>query len=134
MNQHLDLLGDLGRQHDGPILFIADAGNRLERRLIEKCLGAGIDRVFLPISKEKQLDLGELSKKLEASGNTLLVPVRVAWLMPESDDKTNKPLALRHLMFGDPRHPGFLRGNWILHRDANRAECIAGEPGSIAAL
>ena len=134
MNQGNDLLGDLGRQHDGPVLFIADAGNRLERRLIERCLGAGIDRVFLPISKEKQLDLGELSKKLEASGNTLLVPVRVAWLMPESKDKTNKPLALRHLMFGDPRHPGFLRGHWILQRDANRAKCIAGEPGTIAAL
>jgi len=134
LNQRLDLLGDPGRQHDGPVLFIADAGNRLERRLIEQCLGAGIDRVFLPISKGKHLDPGELSKKLEAPGDTLLVPVRVAWLMPESDDKTNKPLALRHLMFGDPRHPGFLRGNWILHRDANRAECISGEPGTLADL
>jgi glycerol-3-phosphate O-acyltransferase len=134
LNQHLDLLGDPGRQHDGPVLFIADAGNRLERRLIERCLGAGIDRVFLPISKENHLDLGELSKKLDAPGDTLLVPVRIAWLMPESDDKTNKPLALRHLIFGDPRQPGFLRGNWILHRDSNRAECISGEPGTLAAL
>jgi glycerol-3-phosphate O-acyltransferase len=134
LNQHPDLLGDPGRQHDGPILFIADAGNRLERRLIERCLGAGIDRVFLPISKGKQLQLGELSKKLEGPGNTLLVPVRVAWLMPHNDDKTNKPLALRHLIFGDPRQPGFLRGNWILHRDANRAECISGEPGTLASL
>ena len=134
MNQRLDLLGDTGRQHDGPILFIADAGNRLERSLIEKCLGVGTDRVFLPISKGKQLDLGELSKKLQAPGNTLLVPVRVAWLMPESDDNTHKPLALRHLIFGDPRQPGFLRGNWILHRDAKRAECISGDPGTLASL
>jgi glycerol-3-phosphate O-acyltransferase len=54
--------------------------------------------------------------------------------MPENDGGTNKPLALRHLLFGDPRHPGNVRGRWILFRDPNRAECIAGEPATIANL
>jgi len=136
-------LGDPRREHSGPVLFIADAGHRLDRRLLTHCLdslkgeagpGAGFDHVFLPITKKKHLELGELLRKLETPGEILLVPVRVAWLMPDSGEETNKPLALRHLVFGDPRQPGVIRGNWLLHRDPNRAECISGEPATLEAL
>jgi len=139
------LLSEPGRQLDGPLLFIVDARNRLERQLLEKCLAqlkavvqdrAGIDRIFLPISKKENrvLELDDFIRKLDAPPETLLVPVRVAWLMPDSDDSIHKPLALRHLVFGDPRHPGNLRGTWILFRDPNRAECVAGEPATVADL
>ena len=142
MNQALQRLLEPGRQHDGPILYIVDARNRLERKLLEHCLeqaGAGTplatDRIFLPISKEQRPpDLSELVRKLDAPADTLLVPVRVAWLMPEAEGTANKPLALRHLVFGDPRHPGNMRGRWIRFRDPNRAECIAAEPATIADL
>ncbi|MCJ7815364.1 MAG: 1-acyl-sn-glycerol-3-phosphate acyltransferase, partial [Xanthomonadales bacterium] len=144
MSHALRLLSGSGRQHDGPLLFIADARNRLERKLLGKCLAqltpavstaSSVDTIFLPISKdERSPDLDVFISMLDAPPETLLVPIRVAWLMPENDGGTNKPLALRHLLFGDPRHPGNVRGRWILFRDPNRAECIAGEPATIADL
>ena len=131
-------------QHDGPLLFIADAGNQLEEKLIRDCLSgmdAGEDAsspndiIWLSISSDEQLpDMKRLTARLKAPGNTLLVPVRVAWLMPESDGSSKKPLPLRHLMFGDPRHPGSVRGRWILFRDPTRARCISGEPATLSAL
>jgi glycerol-3-phosphate O-acyltransferase len=132
------------REHDGPLLFIADARNGLERRLLEDCLdqlnldspaGLPVERVFLPISNQTPSQgIAELAQKLDAPGETLLVPVRVAWLMPQSTDQINRPLALRHLIFGDPRQPGSIRGRWILFRDPGRAECIDGEPATITGL
>ena len=116
----------------------------LERKLLEKCLArlipalataSSVNRIFLPISKDAGLPgLQGFIRMLEAPPETLLVPIRVAWLMPQNDGGAHKPLALRHLLFGDPRHPGNLRGRWILFRDPNRAECIAGEPATIADL
>jgi glycerol-3-phosphate O-acyltransferase len=132
------------REHDGPLLFIADARNGLERRLLEDCLdqlnldspaGLPVERVFLSISNQTPSQgIAELAQKLDAPGETLLVPVRVAWLMPQSADQINRPLALRHLIFGDPRQPGSIRGRWILFRDPGRAECIDGEPATITGL
>ncbi len=144
MSRYLKLPSDCASPHDGPLLFIVEFRNRLERRLLNDCLeklnpagsaeGAA-DTVFLSISKETHTTgPGELANKLEAPGETLLVPVRVAWLMPKSDGETNRPLALRHLVFGDPRQPGNMRGKWILFRDPGRAECIAGEPATITEL
>lgn len=131
-------------QHDGPLLFIADAGNRLEEKLIWDCLfGAGAGKgtsspngiALISISSNaQQPGLQRLTARLKAPGNTLLVPVRMAWLMPEIDGPSKKPLPLRHLMFGDPRHPGSLRGRWILFRDPTRARCISGEPATLSAL
>jgi glycerol-3-phosphate O-acyltransferase len=129
-------------QHDGPVLIIADAANRLERKLIADCLsgkaastGLSGDAVFLPISSSAQLpDPEGLAGKLDVPGNTLLVPVRVAWLMPEIEGSSKKPLPLRHLVFGDPRHPGSARGRWILFRDRNRAQCFNGEPATLDTL
>jgi len=139
-----DFLESAGQQHDGPVLFVADAGNRLETRLISEGLsgldapgvkGTSTDVLFLSISgNANSQDVERLAEKLSAPGNTLLVPVRVAWLMPESEGPANKPLPLRHLVFGDPRHPGAVRGRWILFRDSDRARCIHGEPATLASL
>lgn len=144
MNQLRELLGEQGVKHEGPMLFIAEVRNRLEKRLLENCLaeagppGAGestVDKVFLPVSRADSLpDLQELVAKMGAPEDTLLVPLRIAWLMPESDDSGIKPLPLRHLLFGDPRHPGTLRGKWILFRDSSRAECFSAEPDTISNL
>lgn len=144
MSHSLDFLSGPGRHHDGPLLFVVDARNRLEKKLLHECLagyaGTGsqesrADQVFLPATPgDRAPDLKELIHKLDAPADTLLVPVRVAWLMPDSNQSTHKPLALRHLVFGDPRRPGNLRGRWILFRDPLRAECIAGGPATIAEL
>jgi glycerol-3-phosphate O-acyltransferase len=128
--------------HAGPVVFIADAGNRLERKLLNDCLarwrpdsGGSCERVFLSLSRSRALpDLADLARALQAPGDLLLVPVRIAWLMPGVEHESNKPLALRHLVFGDPRRPGALRGRRILRRDPQRAVCIAAEPDTVDAL
>jgi len=144
MSRALPFFTGPGRQHDGPLLFIADFRNRLEKKLLGKSLAqwsaafpdtASADVVFLPISRNEQSpDPAGFISSLEVPPETLLVPVRVAWLMPQKNEGVVKPLALRHLLFGDPRHPGSLLGRWILFRDPGRAGCITGEPATMADL
>jgi len=112
--------------------------------LLQKCLSSletgsgspvGTDSVFLKISRDyESAELSDLIGKLEGPGETLLVPARIAWLMPGSEHESNKPLALRHLVFGDPRRPGAIRGRRILRKDPNRVQCMAGKPATIAEL
>jgi len=130
--------------HDGPVLFIADSPNGLERRLLETCLAdAGetapdktmAERVYLDLSdRGKPSAFNDLEQWLGRPGNTLLVPVRIAWAMPQVEQDSRKPLALRHLLFGDPRRPGPLRGRWLLRRDPHRARCISGAPATLDEL
>jgi hypothetical protein len=97
--------------HDGPVLFIADASNSLERKLLGTCLREngfdalgvnGTNRVFLDLSERgKDSSHDPLDKKLDLPGATLLVPLRIAWAMPQVAAKSRQPLALRHLAFGD---------------------------------
>jgi glycerol-3-phosphate O-acyltransferase len=131
-------------QHDGPVLFIADAPNALERKLLETCLrqngfdnptGADVESVFLDLSERgKDGPHGPVEKKLDLPGDTLLVPLRIAWSMPQVAADSRQPLALRHLVFGDPRRPGPLRGRWLLRRDPQRAQCMVGAPATLRAL
>ena len=130
--------------HEGPVLFIADAPNGLERKLLQACIvseenakpaGAAMECVFLDLSgRAKSTDLSSLERKFELPGNTLLVPARMAWAMPQVEQDGRQPLALRHLVFGDPRRPGPLRGRWLLGRDPNRARCITGAPATLDEL
>jgi glycerol-3-phosphate O-acyltransferase len=134
------LTGSPDRAHDGPLLFIVETQNRLERRLMEEWLdqaapGRARERVFLKISKGRVVGgLDLLGRKLEAPDSTLLVPARMNWVVPGNDGGANAPLALRHLMFGDPRQPGGVRGRWMLWRDRARAQGFAGEPATLGAL
>jgi glycerol-3-phosphate O-acyltransferase len=132
--------GDLCGDHDGPILFIVDAQNALERRLLNDSLDQAIasgrikdsERVSLNIATGRdRRGLGRLAASLRRAPQTLLVPVRLSWLVPAQHQESNEPLALRHLLLGDPRQPGNLKGRWILLRDSSRAQCIAAEPATI---
>jgi glycerol-3-phosphate O-acyltransferase len=130
--------------HDGPVLFIADAPNGLERRLLEACIAAHRDgetgagsreHVFLDLSERAKPDaFSDLAKCLERPGDTLLVPLRVAWAMPQVEQDSRQPLALRRLIFGDPRRPGPLRGRWLLRRNPRRTRCISGAPATLESL
>lgn len=136
--------GDTGISADSPVLFIIDAQNGMERKLIDRWLAdrypgvfsSGLsDQVFLPISKDyERLDPGILIGKLEAPEQTLLVPVRVAWGLPGVNGDEGNQIALRHLLLGDPRRPGLLRGKIIYRKDPDRAQCLAGEAATIAEL
>jgi glycerol-3-phosphate O-acyltransferase len=130
--------------HDGPVLYIADAPNRLERKLLETCLAPGgevnpagqpLQRVFLDLSERvKSTDFSQLEERLKLPGNALLVPVRMAWAMPQVEKDSRQPLSLRHLVLGDPRRPGPLRGRWLLNRDPERARCMIGAAATLDAL
>lgn len=127
-------------RYQGSKLFIIDARNAPERRhLLDWLHGTWgeIGRenyVVLPLSEEdERLDLGPLTQRLERAGDDcLVIPVRVAWRISGFDK--DRPLRLRDLLFGDPRMPGALRARAILLRDRRRAQCLLGQPATVAAL
>ena len=132
-------------EHDGPILIIADAPNRLERRLLQRCLDSmsGADRPAV-VAEQVFVDLSaigsspssgdSLSGPLGGDDNMLLAPVRMVWSVPGIEGESGQPAALRHLAFGDPRRPGPLRARWILRRDPQRARCMFGSPATLGEL
>ncbi len=126
-------------RHTGRKLFIIDARNRIERRHLLDWLhgtwGAIADSewITLDLSDETApLKLEKLAAGLDMSADCLVIPVRVAWRIPRFD--RDRKLQLRDLMFGDPRMPGSLRAWSILLRDRRRAQCLLGEPATVASL
>ncbi len=126
----------------GAKLFIIDARNRVERKylldwlhtsLAEGGPGARINSVSLPIADERpRLRLDGLAEKLNDDPDTLVIPVRVAWRIPNF--QKSRAVKKRHLLLGDPRNPGSLRARSILIRDKRRAHCLTGRPATIGEL
>ncbi|QJB68048.1 glycerol-3-phosphate 1-O-acyltransferase [Parasphingorhabdus halotolerans] len=126
----------------GPKLFVLDARNRVERKylldwlhtsLAEGGPGQKINWISLPISDERaDLRLDGLIEKLQDDPNTMVVPVRIVWRIPNFEK--SRAIKKRHILFGDPRTPGSLRARSILMRDKRRAHCLTGQPATIAAL
>jgi glycerol-3-phosphate O-acyltransferase len=133
-----------GVDHDGPILIIADAPNRLQRELLERCLeqplalrpDRGTNHVFVDLSEvgSSPAPGSSLSNALGGDDNTLLVPARMVWSVPGIEGESRQPVALRHLAFGDPRRPSSLRARWILRKDPERARCMFGSPATLGEL
>ena len=126
-------------RYTGRKLFIIDARNRVERRhLLDWLHGtwgviADSEWVTLDLSDETApLKLEKLADRLDQAEDCLVIPVRVAWRIPHFD--RDRTLRLHDLIFGDPRMPGSLRAWSILLRDRRRAQCLLGEPASVAAL
>ncbi len=126
-------------RHTGPKLFIIDARNRIERRhLLDWLHGtwgaiAESEWIALDLSDETApLRLEKLAAGLDGAEDCLVIPVRVAWRIPRFDQ--DRTLRLRDLVFGDPRMPGRVRAWSILMRDRRRAQCLLGEPASVATL
>ena len=126
----------------GPKLFVIDARNRVERKylidwlhtsLAEGGPGESLNWVSLPISEERaRLRYDTLAEKLSADPETLVVPVRIAWRIPNFEK--SRALKKRHIVFGDPRNPGSLRARSILLRNKRRAHCLTGRPATIGDL
>jgi glycerol-3-phosphate O-acyltransferase len=127
-------------RYSGKKLFIIDARNRVERQhLLDWLHGTwgeiGRDEyVVLPLSDEDEgLRLDALTGRLEAAGaDCLVIPVRIAWRISQFDK--DRPLRFRDLLGGDPRMPGALRARLILLRSKRRAQCLLGEPATVAVL
>lgn len=126
----------------GPKLFIIDARNGVERKHLRNWLHSTLPEggpehklniLNTTITDQPSTQkLEALASRLDASPDTLVIPVRMAWRIPKFEE--SKPLKLRHLVFGDPRLPGPIRARSILMRDKRRAHCLMGKPATIAEL
>ena len=126
----------------GPKLFVIDARNGVERRylldwlqksVVEDASGGKLNWISLPLSDERaKLRLGPLREKLKESPDTLVVPVRIAWRIPNFEK--SRAVKMRHVIFGDPRNPGSFRARSILLRNKRRAHCLTGQPATIGEL
>ena len=119
-------------------LYIIDARNRIERRVLLDWIHATSgdqepEWVSLAIADgDHALDLDQLKARLAGASERPVVPLRVAWRIPNFE--RDRALKLRHLIFGDPRQPGSLRARLILWRDRRRAQSLVGEAATQAAL
>lgn len=122
-----------------PVLFILDASNSLEQSLLEQWVQAynrgeqAAPKIALSLSTEQgSIDSAPLLGRLDISDNTLVAPLRIAWLPRASEMGDN--VRFRHLLLGDPRRPKLGKARRILAKSPERVVCVAGEPGSIASL
>jgi len=119
-------------------LYIIDARHGVERQLLLDWVHAtaGDDDpqwASLAIEDDDQaLPLETLRARLGGLPSRQVVPLRVAWRIPGFDK--DRALKFRHILFGDPRHPGSLRARLILLRDRRRAQILVGEAATLDAL
>lgn len=119
-------------------LYIIDARNGVERRILLDWMHStsGDDEpawASLDIEDgDHALPVDVLQARLGGAPSRLVVPLRVAWRIPGFDK--DRALKFRHLIFGDPRHPGPLRSRLILLRDRRRAQILVGEAATLDAL
>lgn len=119
-------------------LYIIDARNGVERRIlldwIHATSGDGKPAwSSLDIEDgDHALPVEALQARLGATPSRLVVPLRVAWRIPGFE--RGRALKFRHLLFGDPRHPGSLRARAILLRDRRRAQILMGEAATLDTL
>lgn len=137
------ILPDAGATTAAARLFILDARHGVDRKILTDWVHAtfgedaahegAIRWVSLPIADgDDQLPVGPLARALEGDPARLVVPIRVAWRIPNFE--TQRSLGLRQLFFGDPRMPGPLRARMILWRDRRRAQILMGEAATVADL
>ena len=123
-------------------LYIIDARNGVERRILLDWIHAtsndsgGDDEpgwASLDIEDgDHALPVEALQARLGAAPSRQIVPLRVAWRIPGFEK--GRALKFRHLIFGDPRHPGPLRARLILLRDRRRAQILVGEAATLDTL
>jgi glycerol-3-phosphate O-acyltransferase len=123
-------------------LYIIDARNGVERRILLDWIhsthddsGGNDEPAWASLDIEDgdhALPVDVLQARLGGAASRQVVPLRVAWRIPGFDK--DRALKFRHLIFGDPRHPGPLRSRLILLRDRRRAQILVGEAATLDAL
>ncbi len=123
-------------------LYIIDARNGVERRILldwihstSNDLGGDDEPAWASLDIEDgdhALPVDVLQARLGGAASRQVVPLRVAWRIPGFDK--GRALKFRHLIFGDPRHPGPLRSRLILLRDRRRAQILVGEAATLDTL
>ncbi len=119
-------------------LYIIDARNGVERKLLLDWIHAtagDAEPAWTSLDIEDgdhALPVDMLRARLGGAASRQVVPLRVAWRIPGFD--RDRALKFRHLIFGDPRHPGPIRSRLILLRDRRRAQILVGEAASLDTL
>lgn len=123
-------------------LYIIDARHGVERRILLDWIhstfndsGGASEPQWASLDIEDgdhALPVDMLRARLDGSASRQVVPIRVAWRIPGFD--RDRALKFRHLVFGDPRHPGSLRARLILLRDRRRAQILVGEAATLDTL
>jgi glycerol-3-phosphate O-acyltransferase len=119
-------------------LYIIDARHGVERQLLLDWIhatagDAAPQWASLAIEDDDHaLPVEMLRARLGGAPSRQVVPLRVAWRIPGFE--RDRALKFRHLIFGDPRHPGPLRSRLILLRDRRRAQILVGEAASLDSL
>jgi len=124
------------------VLFILDARNPFEQGILRGWIqhhAQGADKLLQ--ASQVCLDLGDDRRGIDSTSlvmalvlpaDTLVAPLRVAWL--PSQEAINSGPRLRDLLFGDPRHPGAWRGRRIVEKSPERMHLLMGEPDTVANL
>jgi glycerol-3-phosphate O-acyltransferase len=124
------------------VLFILDAQNPLEQDILKQWIhyhtASGSDefrapQVCLDLGDDRRgFDCSQLVIALALPPDTLIAPLRVAWL--PAGESTHSGPRLRDLVLGDPRRPSARRGKKILAQTPERIQLIAGAPDSVKNL
>ncbi len=125
-----------------PVLFLLDTRNSFETDLLKQWIHhhmpSGSEEFLAPqiclnlADDRKAIDSGPLVMALALAEDTLITPLRVAWLPPQ--DTANHGPRLRNLIFGDLRHPKPGKGKKILEKSPERMQLVSGTPDSVANL
>jgi len=123
-----------------PLAWLLDVRHDVERELLVDWLtrhdsgpAHGEAVIALHLGDDRRgIDVVPLRRLLDLPEDTLIVPLRVAWTLPESV-LAARP-RLRDLLFGDPRQPGLRRAQRIRAREPQRMHLLSGEPATLANL
>ena len=117
------------------VLFILDAANEIEEQLLKDWLSTSRDstafsgkftEVVLPIAvAPESIPSAQLSPVVNLSDDTLLVPVRTAWL--SARDSAGKMPRLRDLALGNARRPWAWRARRIARAHPERVNFLVAE-------
>ena len=126
----------------GGVVFILDARNRFEQNLLEQWIERHspdnpdqppAEQLIVSLNDDRKgIDSSALQGQLEASENSIIAPLRIAWT-PSQESIDSGP-SVRNLLFGDPRRPSARRGRKILQEHPERLHLISGQPDSRANL
>ena len=123
------------------VLFILDTRNSFEQEILQDWIrhnprvgdNSETPQICLDLGEDRRgIDSTALIAALALPTETLVAPLRVAWLPPEEDIHSGP--RLRDLVFGDPRRPSASRGRSILKKSPQRVNLLSGKPDSVANL
>jgi glycerol-3-phosphate O-acyltransferase len=130
------------RREGQQVVFILDSRNSFEQKLLRDWIHHHTldgseefqaPQVSLSLADDRRsIDSAQLVIALALPDDTLVAPLRIAWLPGEADISAGP--RLHHLLFGDPRHPKAGKGRKILSKHPERMHLIAGAPDSVANL